>query len=79
MLDYFTFTEAATSIRGFRDPSDQVTNFIAESLLQTLTSILWLAASLLHSDISIYSQQAWIAQVKISGINAKSYPFCVIR
>ena len=55
MLDYFTSTEAATSIRAFRDQSDQVTNFIAESLLQTLTSILWLAASLLHSDISIYS------------------------
>ena len=55
MLDYFTSTEAATSIRAFRDPSDQVTNFIAESLLQILTSILWLAASLLHSDISIYS------------------------
>ena len=37
MLDYFTSTEAATSIRAFRDPSDQVTNFIAESLLQILT------------------------------------------
>ena len=52
-LDYSTST--TTFIRAFRDPSDQVTNFIAESLLQILTSILWLAASLLHSDISIYS------------------------
>ena len=39
MLDYSTFTEATTSIRAFRDPSDQVTNFIADSLLQILTSM----------------------------------------